>query len=100
MLQVAYEDLASPDRRHSVLRSMVDFLNLQPRVGDEALGCAFSLADNPHIHRQHTAAAARDTSRVNIEDAYANTTLVCMMWALIRRRAVRSGYTPFAGVKC
>ena len=74
MLQVAYEDLASPDRRHSVLRSMVDFLNLQPRVGDEALGCAFSLADNPHIHRQHTAAAARDTSRVNIEDAYANTT--------------------------
>ena len=99
LLQVAYEDLTDPTRRVAVLRKMVDFVGgAQPRVRDEALRCAFTLADNPHIHRKKSAEA--DASVLSIDEAYANRTNVCLMWQLIRRRAAKAGYKPFGGVRC
>lgn len=98
LMQVAYEDLIDPRKRMQVLRRMVDFMDLQPRVLEEALRCAFTLADNPHIHRKHS--ADRSAQMATIEDAYANRTVVCMMWQLIRRKAARFGYRPFGGHNC
>lgn len=65
---------------------------------DEALSCAFKLADSPHIHRSKS--AEQNAQVASIEDAYANRTLVCLMWQLFRRKAAKVGYRPFGGVKC
>lgn len=103
LLTVAYEDLTHPQRRAAVLRRMVDFVG-QPtrpapaRASDDALACAFRLAESPHIHRDRQ--AERGSEVASIGDAYANRTLVCQMWALFRRRAAKSGYAPFGGVQC
>ena len=80
---------------------MLEFVNSQrvvPRVTDEALRCAFALADNPHIHRDRR--AERDDAVLPIEAAYANRTLVCMMWSFLRRKAVKLGYEPFGNARC
>ena len=99
LLQIAYEDLVNPRKRVHVLRRMVDLVGgSQLRVSDEALRCAFTLAENPHIHRSKTAEQNRAVT--SIEDAYSNRTNVCMMWQLFRRRAAKVGYTPFGGVQC
>ena len=34
------------------------------------------------------------------EAAYANSTLVCLMWNFMRRKATKLGYKPFGKVKC
>ena len=36
----------------------------------------------------------------SIEAAFANKTLVCLMWAFVRRKAAKLGYAPFGGVDC
>ena len=79
-----------------VLRRMVEFVGHRPAVVDDALACAFRLAENPHIHRQ----AERGGHLASISDAYANATHVCQMWALFRRKAAKAGYAPFGGVRC
>ena len=98
LLQVAYEDLIDTSKRGAVLRRMVDFVGMQPRATDTALRCAFTLADNPHIHRKH--AVERSAQVTSIEDAYANRTVVCLMWQLFRRKALKAGYRPFENTKC
>ena len=88
LLQVSFEDLISPSKRAEVLSSMVEFVvgssvAQSPLRRDEAaLSCAFTLADSPHIHRQHKLS----DQMISINDAYANRTLVCLMWSLFRRK--------------
>ena len=36
----------------------------------------------------------------SVRDAYGNESLVCQMWQVFRRRAVKAGYQPFGGAKC
>jgi len=97
LLQVSYEDLTDASKRGAVLRGMVDFVGMQTRVTDEALRCAFTLADNPHIHRKVAGSGAQVAS---IDDAYANHTVVCLMWQLFRRKALKTGYRPFGNTDC
>ena len=110
LLQVAYEDLTDPSKRAAVLRKMVDFVGasstaMPSKVSDDALRCAFALADNPHIHRKHagssrSSAPASRFEVATIEQAYANRTVVCAMWQLFRRKAAKAGYKPFGGISC
>ena len=51
------------------------------------------------ITEMATVHASKD-DLVTIEDAFSNTTLVCMMWKLIRRKAAQAGYAPFGRVQC
>ncbi|KOO25394.1 hypothetical protein Ctob_007055 [Chrysochromulina tobinii] len=95
--EVSYEDLTDASKRGAVLRGMVDFVGMQTRVTDEALRCAFTLADNPHIHRKVAGSGAQVAS---IDDAYANHTVVCLMWQLFRRKALKTGYRPFGNTDC
>lgn len=101
---VSFEELLAPSKRAAVLKGMVAFTldsnaaGMGVRPDDAALGCAFSLADSPHVHRDHSKSAQDDL--VTIEDAFSNTTLVCMMWKLIRRKAAQAGYAPFGRVQC
>ena len=98
LLTVAYEDLVDPSKRLAVLRQMVDFSSVQPPVTDEALSCAFTLADNPHIHRSKK--AEQNDRVVSIDYAYSNATVVCLMWNFIRRKAAKVGYHPWGGTEC
>ena len=98
LLTVSFEDLVQKDRRGKVLRQMVDFVNAQPRATDDALQCAFRLADNPHIHRDRK--TEKSGQVISVEDAYANRTLVCLMWSFLRRKAVKLNYEPFGKLKC
>ena len=36
----------------------------------------------------------------SVRYAYGNESLVCPMWQVFRRRAVKAGYQPFGGAKC
>lgn len=98
LLTISFEDLVNRERRGPVLRQMVDFVNAQPRATDDALRCAFTLADSPHIHRDRR--TERSGEVIPIEAAYANSTLVCLMWNFMRRKATKLGYKPFGKVKC
>ena len=98
LLTISFEDLVHYERRSDVLRQMVDFVNAQPRASDDALRCAFALADSPHIHRDKS--AERSSGVISIGDAYANKSLVCYMWSFVRRRASKLGYAPFGDVNC
>ena len=98
LLQIAYEDLVDKSKRIAVLRKMVKFIGAQSYASDEALQCAFILADNPHIHR--SLATERSMEVTSIQQAYSNATVVCLMWQFIRRRAVKYGYHPFGGIQC
>ena len=99
LLQVTFEDLLHPHRRLIVLRQLVSFTGAGlASLSDEVLGCAFTLAESPHIHRDHRAESSSQV--VSLEDAFANRTLVCLMWQLFRRRAAQFGYRPFGGVRC
>ena len=77
---------------------IVDFLRLEPTPSDEALRCALKLADNPHIHRDHS--KERSDLVMKPAHAYANHTFVCEMWKFVGRTAARSGYAPFGGAAC
>lgn len=103
LLQVSYEDLTLPQKRLEVLRAMTDFVSAgrsTPAPSDDALACAFRLAESPHIHRQAERVSGGGSPLTSIAEAYANATLVCAMWALFRRKAARAGYAPFGGVRC
>ena len=78
--------------------SIVDFLRLTPTPSDEALSCALTLADNPHIHRDHS--KDRSDLVASATHAYANRTFVCEMWKFVGRTAARAGYAPFGGTLC
>ena len=97
-MTLSFEELVRKDKRDAVLRQMVDFVNAQPRPTDDALRCAFSLADSPHIHRDKR--TEKHGAVTSIEAAYANRTLVCLMWGFMRRKATKLGYAPFGRVKC
>jgi hypothetical protein len=100
---VSFEQLLSPARRADVLRGMIEFtlgsnVAQQKLVADAtSLACAFHLADSPHIHRDHSKPGG---ALVTIGDAYANSSLVCAMWKLFRRKATQAGYAPFGRARC
>lgn len=98
LLQLSFDRLVDPHTRLAALRSIVDFLRLTPAPSDDALACAFQLAENPHIHRDRRAEAVAGVASVS--DAYTNRTLVCSMWRLMRRTAAKAGFAPFGGVIC
>ena len=98
LLTVSFEDLVDKARRAAVLRQMVDFVGPQPKARDRALECAFRLADSPHIHRDKR--TERHGEVTSIEAAFANRTLVCLMWSFLRRKATKLGYAPFGKVQC
>lgn len=98
LLVVSFEDLVDRQKREGVLREMVEFADARPKPTDDALRCAFLLADSPHIHRDRRAETS--AAVVSIDDAFSNRTLVCQMWQLMRRRASRLGYKPFGGERC
>jgi hypothetical protein len=98
LLILHFEELVHADKRAAALRQLVDFVGAQPRATDDALRCAFALADSPHIHRDRRTESHREV--MSIGDAYANRSIVCMMWAFVRRKAVKLGYEPFGGIRC
>jgi len=63
------------------------------------IACAFSLADDPRVHRgRHQ----RDGSPqlASAASAYASSGLVCDMWHLFGAKAKAAGYRPFGKERC
>ena len=56
-----------------------------------------ALADHPATHRKR---GTESQWLASVRDAYGNESLVCQMWEVFRRRAVKAGYQPFGGAKC
>jgi len=98
MLHINYESLLDEETRLATLRRIVDFLRLYPNPTDEALRCAVRLADNPHIHRNHS--KEQNDLFVSSKHAYDNRTFVCELWKFVGRTASRAGYVPFGGISC
>ena len=97
MLQVSFEDLLRPTHRVEVLNTILRTLGQPADLTEDASSCAFALADHPHTHRKR---GAESQWLASVQDADRNRTLVCQMWQVFRRRAVKAGYQPFGRVKC
>ena len=97
LLRVSFEELLEPARRAGVLARILRVLGRPAGLTDEASACAFALADHPHVHRDRR---AEGQAVVSVAEAYANTTLVCQMWQVFRRKAAKAGYQPYGGADC
>ena len=98
LLQLTYEELLEPRRRAAVLRSVLEFLGLGWRLSDDAIACASALAEHPYTHRDHR--TEQGGPHMSILDAYANRSLVCLMWHMFKRKAAKAGYAPFNRARC
>lgn len=101
-----FEALTSRTRRLGVLRQMVGFLQLPPKMvpAEAQLECAFRLSDAAaqRIKRPHDDGGGAFVTR---ERAYSlcartNPDFVCRFWHHVREHAEPMGYEPFGGAVC
>ena len=93
ILYIKYEDLKNKSTRVDTMQRVVDFLGIAS-PSREQLECSFLLADNRETHR------LVDKSMVMSKMEAYTIPLVCRMWALFGKYAVKHGYGVYNNIDC
>ena len=109
VLYLRYEDLVNSKRRFKVLQQTASFLNLT--TSDDRLKCAFSLADDPVVHRPKatpdseasvTSAGKGRVQSVDLmtKDGAYTRRIVCKMWKIFGNVASGHSYSCWKDIDC
>jgi len=110
--QLSYEQLTNPLQREETLTRLVEFVLRHDGIGGDnsshtaaplpsraRIACAFTLADDPRVHRT-TRPSTPGAALASAAAAYAAEGLVCDMWRIFGAKARAAGYLPYGKAKC
>eukprot|EP01038_Epipyxis_sp_PR26KG_P005346 gene5346-7417_t len=89
-LFIRFEDLVNKTSRNDALYSIISFIDLNS--SNERIACSFVLS-------QQAKRKTNSTNMINADDGFTSD-LVCRMWAIFGRYALKVGYKPYKNIDC